>query len=99
MDRWEYRIVRLSEIDPDARQGYLNELGNEGWELVSVTARTRTWYIVGLALHGKQHADCEGSLGWDSVLELAQEKDDYALVYTPKGCTNTIAYFKRRIAA
>ena len=33
MQRWEYRVV-----EGDASEGLLNELGDEGWELVGVVA-------------------------------------------------------------
>jgi hypothetical protein len=39
--RWEYRIINIRSenyrIDP-AREGELNTLGDEGWELVAITA-------------------------------------------------------------
>ncbi len=43
MDRacWEYRIINIRSenyrIDP-ARESELNELGEQGWELVAITA-------------------------------------------------------------
>ena len=43
MEKWEYKIMSpevkgwiSKKIDPKAEQ-ILNELGNEGWELVSIT--------------------------------------------------------------
>ncbi|HSO21796.1 MAG TPA: DUF4177 domain-containing protein [Chondromyces sp.] len=39
--QWEYRIINIRSenyrIDP-AREGELNALGEEGWELVAITA-------------------------------------------------------------
>jgi len=39
--RWEYRIINISSenyrIDP-AREAELNTLGDDGWELVAITA-------------------------------------------------------------
>jgi len=41
MARWEYRIINIRSenyrIDP-AKESDLNELGDQGWELVAITA-------------------------------------------------------------
>ncbi|MEM6797866.1 MAG: DUF4177 domain-containing protein [Acidobacteriota bacterium] len=41
MDQWEYKIVNIRSegyrLNPDAHD-HMNQLGSEGWELVSVTA-------------------------------------------------------------
>ena len=36
MDKWEYKIIGLSYKGKE-NEPALNDLGNEGWELVSVT--------------------------------------------------------------
>jgi hypothetical protein len=76
--RWEYRMVRLHETEREERETLLNPLGQECWELVAVTSRTPWPGPIKMALAefellGKQHADCEGSLGWDSTIRLSQE--------------------------
>jgi hypothetical protein len=38
MQKWEYKAVRLSAYPGDA--DVLNQLGQEGWELVSVASDT-----------------------------------------------------------
>jgi hypothetical protein len=42
--RWEYKVIKFSKrsffsgtIDPEAFEAELNNLGRDGWELVSVT--------------------------------------------------------------
>lgn len=41
IDRWEYKIINIRSenyrLDPNAAV-QMNELGNEGWELVSITS-------------------------------------------------------------
>jgi hypothetical protein len=47
-DRWEYRVMLMGvegffgpKVDLDQLGAYLNEAGNQGWELVTVVPITR----------------------------------------------------------
>lgn len=37
---WEYRVVHLDEEDLDLLEAKLNQLGSDGWELVSWDSET-----------------------------------------------------------
>jgi hypothetical protein len=48
MDKWEYRSLTMrtwgwdgGKLDPESFDEELNELGNDGWELVSCFSTTR----------------------------------------------------------
>jgi len=36
--KWEYLLLKEEELQPDLLKQKLDELGNQGWEFVSVTA-------------------------------------------------------------
>lgn len=43
--QWEYRIKIFSDFDPVYIEGELNGWGEDGWELVNVSASLRTYFF------------------------------------------------------
>jgi hypothetical protein len=37
---WDYKVEKLDELDLDTMENNLNDLGKEGWELVSFDGET-----------------------------------------------------------
>jgi len=42
--RWEYRVERMKSFD--LLESLLGELGQERWELVSVTTQDSNWFLI-----------------------------------------------------
>ena len=82
MVRWEYRVIVLREPTLAEKAETLDELGQEGWELVSVVSTVRSWKG-----RSKDHGRIErdGTVAIEGEVELdAAERP-------------IIAYLKRRI--
>jgi Domain of unknown function (DUF4177) len=46
MNKWEYKVINLSDTDPGSLESKLNELGAEGWEVVAYVGHERLDSIV-----------------------------------------------------
>jgi len=82
VDRWEYRVMVLREHTLAERAETLDELGQEGWELVAVVNTVRSW-------KGGYKAD--GRIERDGTVAVEGE------VWLDADQRPIIAYFKRRI--
>lgn len=82
MERWEYRVIVLREHTLAERTGTLDELGQEGWELVAVVNTVRSW---------AGHCRTDGRIERDGTVAV---QGDIELEATERPI---IAYLKRRI--
>jgi hypothetical protein len=46
MNKWEYKVISLSDADPRSLESKLNELGVEGWEVVAYVGHEKLDSIV-----------------------------------------------------
>jgi hypothetical protein len=53
--QWEYRVEELNFSDRGGTKGHLNELGNGGWELITVhTSGQNNWIAYSIFKRPKQ---------------------------------------------
>ena len=70
MPKWEYRIINSSDVAQsgvfsgrarESLEAYLNELGNQGWEIVRIQfGLVNTAEFVGLARREKRNSNAAG---------------------------------------
>lgn len=53
-EQWEYLVVKLETYEEKKQQEYLNDLGNEGWELVAVTPYVHEGGVVDISAYLKR---------------------------------------------
>lgn len=67
---WEYKVIHLDEDELDVMENKLNNLGKEGWELVSwdsetgIFKRRQLYFLNPYDLDKEQPEISESKFGW-----------------------------------